>query len=145
MSRPAAIEPQLHQLRMPDREDQVVTARGGRSGQHGVCIHTREALVNQVLVGVAGAEGARVIGAGVPVPRFDKDEIRGGNVLFARRSVEIAVKERARPVISDGMKMATLEVNRDRPIGWKYGRRCRAFASTAVVEETKRHSRRITS
>src|SRR5258705_13786216 len=100
MSRPAAIEPQLHQLRMPDREDQVVTARGGRSGQHGVCIHTREALVNQVLVGVAGAEGARVVGAGVPVPRFDKDVIRGGVVLLARSSVENTGTEGARPIVS---------------------------------------------
>jgi hypothetical protein len=74
--------------------------------------------------------------AGIPLPRFDEDKIRDGNVLFARRSIEIAVEQRTRPCISDGMEMAKLKVNRDCPVGWQRGSRCREFASTAVLEET---------
>jgi len=59
--------------------------------------------------------------------------------------MEITVKESARPSVSDGTKMAVLEIDRDRFVGWKHRGGCRALASTAVFEETRSHGRTIKS
>ena len=59
--------------------------------------------------------------------------------------MEITVEKGARPRVSDGTKMAVLKIDRDRFVGWEHRRDCRALASTAVFEETRRHRRTIKS
>src|SRR5438132_550266 len=77
--------------------------------------------------------------ARIAVARLDEDETCDGDVLFARRSIEIAVEKRPRPRISYGMEIANMKVNRDRPVGREHGNRCRAFASAAVLVKANTH------
>ncbi|HKC55057.1 MAG TPA: tetratricopeptide repeat protein [Vicinamibacterales bacterium] len=92
-----------------------------------------------MLVGLAATERRRVVGAGVAVTRLDEDKIRYRYVLFARRSIEIAVEQGPRPRISYGTEIAKLSVIADRFIRRQYSGCGGAFASAAVLVKANRH------
>ena len=89
-----------------------------------------------MLVGLAAAERGGIVRAGVPIAGLDEDKIGAGNVLFARRSIEVAVESCARPVIADGTEIAPRNVSRDRPVGRENRGNRRTFAIAAVLVET---------
>src|SRR4051812_19551367 len=118
---------------MPHGKQQIVASSGGRTCQNGIGIDARQSLVYQVLVRLAASECGRIVSAGVPVARFHEDEIRDGNVLFARRPVEIAVEQSARPGTSDGTEMARFDIDRYGPIRWERRGGRGALAGLAVL------------
>src|SRR5262245_9350706 len=125
---------------MPDRKHELVATRGRRAGKNGVGVHAREPFVNEVLVGLAAAERRWVVRPGVALARLHYDQIRNGNVqIYIRTAIEIAIKQRACPRISDGAERAELKIDGGRLIRWEDRSDRSVLFGPAVVVELNRH------
>jgi hypothetical protein len=102
MARLAEGRTQRYEFRMPDGKHAIAAACGLGSGHDGIDRHTRQSLVDDVLVGFASAKRAGVRYARIAIERLHERQAASGppRVRHARH-VEGSVEQHARPLVSD--------------------------------------------